>query len=212
MEEKKIHDISMRLFEGMLCYPGDPKLKIEQVQSMDKGAKCNLSRLTMSSHAGTHIDPPYHFVNSGIRSDQVPLELLVGNARVIEVQHGGAIAGEDLLNVGIQWSKRLLIRTPNSRIWTSDNRFREDHAYLDLSAAEAIIDAGVQLVGFDYISVERYGAREARVHRRLLGAGVIILEGLNLSAIEPGDYRLICLPLAFIGLDGAPARAVLEDL
>ncbi len=194
----------------MPIYPGDPGFRRDEVRSMDKGDDLTLSRLDLGSHTGTHVDAPSHFIPGGPTLDQMPLENLVGPARVLDLRHvKGAISTGDLEVHGPRRGERLLLRTSNSELWARPT-FQPEFVHLSTGAARLLVDRGVRTVGVDYLSVEGFGVREAPVHHVLLGAGIGIIEGLNLLEVQPGDgYGLYCLPLRVMGTEGAPARAVL---
>ncbi len=205
----KIYDVSVPISPEMPVYPGDPNVKIELRESILKGSACNVSSISLGSHTGTHIDPPYHFIESGIKVDQIPLSLLVGKTHVVEVT-SACIDKSVLKEINLNNSMRLIFKTRNSYLW-STNRFVEDYVYLTPDAAEVLVEAGIKLVGIDYLSIEQYGSTTYQTHKTLLGNGVIIIEGLNLAEIEAGDYEMICLPLKIKDADGAPARVILRN-
>ena len=210
----KIYDISLPLSERLPVWPGDPRVDVREIRSMAAGAHSNASQLTCNVHSGTHVDAPSHFIPDGRPVDQTPLEVLIGPATVCGLPDVDQISAADLaalhLSSGIQ---RLLIRTRNSALWAEQaSAFTETYVALAHDAAQWIVDAGIRLVGIDYLSVEVFGSSEPLTHRILLGAGVVIVEGLDLHQLVPGQYQLACLPLKLIGADGAPARAVLYDM
>lgn len=199
----RIHDITVPLSADLPFYPGDPPFRSESIQSIAAGDDCNLSRITLGSHSGTHLDPPYHFNDAGSRVDEIDLELLLGKALVVEIKGVRDIGREELERFRLQDTDRLLLKTDNSALW-QEKEFREDHAALTLSGAQYLREAGVKLVGIDYLSIG-----ETEVHKTLLDNGILVLEGVNLSEVKPGQYQLICLPLRLKGGDGAPVRALL---
>lgn len=203
----KIHDITVPLSPETPVYPGDPAVRIEPFNRISQGDHTNLSILTLGSHSGTHIDPPYHFDDSGRRVDELDLALLVGKALVVELTGTKEIGRRELEGFRIAGADRLLLKTDNSRLWQEPG-FREDYAALTLDGAQYLLDAGVKLVGIDYLSIEGFHG-DGEVHRTLLDNGILILEGVDLSEIKPGQYQLICLPLKVKGGDGAPVRALL---
>jgi arylformamidase len=204
----KIYDITVPLANDLPVYPGDPRVEIEPVLALAKGDTFNVSRLIMSTHSGTHIDPPHHLSDHGISVDHLPLSLLIGEALVAEVAGVTAIGRAELARLPLKGTERLLLKTDNSNLWDHPG-FNEDYACLTPDGASFLVDAGVRLVGIDYLSIERF-AGDGEVHRFLLGNGVVIVEGLNLKGVAAGRYELICLPLKIRGGDGAPARAVLR--
>jgi arylformamidase len=208
-EDEAIIDISVPLLPGMAIYAGDPHLSLERVASLDEGATANVSRLDMGVHTGTHIDAPIHFLPDGAAAEHLALETLIGPAQVVDATAGtGHLDAATLasleITVGVE---RVLFKTRNSALWES-GRFETGFIGLTADGAEWLVARGVQLVAVDYLSVAPYGD-PTPTHRALLGAGVVILEGIDLRGVEPGPYRLICLPLRLVGSDGAPARAIL---
>ena len=192
----QIIDVSVPVRPGMVTYPGDPEVRLERVSSIADGDVANLSRLDLGVHSGTHVDAPLHFVEGGRSVEALPLDVLVGPCVVV---HGLDVAAVPR-GAGVE---RVLFKTPNGRLWERAE-FSEDFVALDGEAARALVSLGVRLVGIEYVSI---GDDEA--HRVLLGAGVVAVEGLDLRAVEPGEYRLICAPLKLEGAEGAPARVLL---
>jgi arylformamidase len=207
-----IHDITVPISNDLPVYPGDPAIQITRVMSLEKGDVARVSHLSINTHIGTHIDPPYHFMKDGIPLDQVPLEVLIGPARVIDAGDADVIDAALLSQFNLSGATRILFKTRNSRLWRESNEFREDFVYLETDGAELLVERGVRLVGIDYLSIERFNFDKPATHWALLGAGVVIVEGLDLTEVTPGDYELICLPLKIKDGDGGPARVVLRDL
>jgi arylformamidase len=205
----KIHDVTVPLAAGMLAYPGDPSFSLEPVQRLGEGP-FQLSRLVMATHSGTHVDAPAHFVAGGATVDELPLEILLGKARVVEMVVRERVERADLEALDLRDDLRILLKT---RMTGQMQRpaYQEDHVYLSEDAALYLVQAGLKLVGFDYLSIDRFGSADYPAHRTLLGAGVIVVEGLDLSGVEPGDYEMACLPLRVAAGDGAPARVVLRS-
>jgi arylformamidase len=201
----EIIDISVPIRRGMVVYEGDPPVQIERALSIAGGASANVSRLDFGVHSGTHVDAPVHFVEGAAGADALPLDALVGPAHVIDARGvRGALDQEALGRLALpDAAERLIFRTTNSRLWERD-AFTDQFVRLDGRGAAYLVGRGVRLVGIDYLSV---GDEEA--HVELLRAGVVPLESLDLRAVEPGAYHLVCLPLRIVGSDGAPARAVL---
>lgn len=193
-------------------YEGDAPMKFDFLKDMRKGDTFTLSAYSMGAHSGTHIDAPMHFVRDGAPVDLIPLEPLLGPARVIDIADG--VQAIDAAELGRhQWrgAERVLFRTRSSlRGWMSSPTFHRDFAYVAPDAAQLLADAGVKLVGIDYISAEQFGAPAPRTHQILLGRGIPIVEGLSLERVPAGDYDLIVLPIKVGGHEGAPARAVLR--
>jgi arylformamidase len=203
-------DISVPIYAGMVHFPGDPPVEISQPMHLDRGDICTVSRLALGVHTGTHVDAPSHFLKGGKGVDCLSLEAMVGPARVIEVLETPAIGEAELSGRGIERGDRILLKTSNSaRCWNSD-AFVPDFAHLALDGAAHLAGVGVRAVGIDYLSIG-HGDDGPAVHRALLGAEILIIEGLNLSGVEPGEYDLVCLPLKIRDGDGAPARALLKS-
>ena len=193
-------------------YEGNAPLKFEFLKDMRKGDALTLSAYSLGAHSGTHIDAPMHFVRDGAPIDLVPLEALIGPARVIDIPDAvQAINAAELNRHDWKGAPRVLFRTRSSlRGWMHSSTIRHDFAYVTPDAAQLLADAGVQLVGIDYISAEQFGAPAPMTHRILLGKGIPIVEGLELAGVSAGDYDLIVLPMKVGGHEGAPARAVLR--
>ncbi len=208
----KIHDISLPISPNLPTWPGDPKIELRSISKMEDGADANVTHLSATVHIGTHVDAPYHFLGGDAPTvEQLDLGVLTGPAQVVALPElGAAITAADLEAASIPaGTTRLLLKTRNSALWARGERvFQEDFVALDAGAAEWVVAHGIQLVGVDYLSVAPFKA-PVPTHRILLRAGVIPVEGLDLSAVEPGAYTLFCLPLKIMGSDGAPARAIL---
>ncbi|HEX5807057.1 MAG TPA: cyclase family protein [Anaerolineales bacterium] len=206
-----IYDISLTISPALPTWPGDPGLELEQYESIEKGALSNATRISSSVHLGTHVDAPRHFIEDGRTMEQLPLEVLTGPCYVVQLPDGiEAITAEVLerteINAGM---KRVLFGTRNSHLWArGESVFQTDFVAITEDGAEWLVDRGVQLVGVDYLSVAPY-TESIPTHLTLLKAGVVIVEGLNLSNVMRGFYDLYCLPLKIAGCDGAPARAIL---
>lgn len=203
----KVIDISRVIEPAAAVYPGDDPLEAAPVCEIGSEAPCNITGLVgWTTHFLTHVDPPRHFFPAGQTLDEIPLERFIGAARVVHVE-GDAVTAEDL-PTDLRAGANVLIKTRNSS--TDPHAFDEAHVYLDVSAVEALVTARVNLVGFDYLSVDRFGDEDYPAHRGLLAADILVLEGLDLSAVQPGEYRLLAMPLRIKGGDGSPVRAVLE--
>ncbi|HMK29988.1 MAG TPA: cyclase family protein [Terriglobales bacterium] len=193
-------------------YEGNPPAQFTWVLSMAKGDKLNLSDLHMGAHTGTHIDAPLHFIAGGASVDQVAVEKLIGPALVIECSRGAAIIDSAELNRH-PWrgATRILFKTRSSydNFW-NDKSFHKDFVAISPDAAELMAQAGVELVGVDYLSAEKFGSPEPRAHLALLGKGVVIVEGLDLRRVSGGNYDMIALPVKLAGVEGAPTRVVLR--
>ena len=193
-------------------YEGDPPIRFEFARDMRKGDFVTVSSYTLGAHSGTHIDAPMHFIRDGASIDRVSIERLIGPARIIDIPD--SVQAIDAVELGRHnWKgvPRILFRTRSSlRGWLTQPKFHRDFAYIAPDAAKLLADAGVQLVGIDYLSAEQFGAKAPRTHQLLLGKGIPIVEGLSLGAVSAGDYDLIVLPLKVGGHEAAPARAVLR--
>lgn len=203
----RIHDITLPLSPELPVYPGDPPISVESWNSIADGDSANVSRLHMGSHSGTHIDAPYHFNDAGKSVDELDLDTLIGKALVVELAGVKEIGRRELERLHVKGAERVLIKTDNSALW-GEREFRSDYAALTVEGAQFLREAGVKLVGIDYLSIEGFDG-SGEVHRTLLNGGILVLEGLNLSDVRHGEYRLICLPLKLKGGDGAPVRALL---
>jgi arylformamidase len=206
----KIYDISVPISPKMPTYPGDPPVEIKPIKRIGKGSRSNVSRVAFGDHTGTHFDPPLHFIPGGKTIDQLDLNVLYGPARVVDFTRvAREITARDLERARIpNRVTRLLFKTRSSMLWERAG-FQQDYIGIAWDAAEWLVARGVKLVGVDYLSVETYGAAEPRTHRTLLGAGVVIVEGLDLRGIKPGKYTFVGLPLKIKDGDGAPGRAIL---
>ena len=203
-------DISVPIHPWMPIFEGDPRVHIERVAAISEGAVCNVSRLDLGAHSGTHIDAPVHFIDGAAGAETTPLDAVIGPAFVVDAADpSGAIDESALERLSIPaGAERLLFKTSNSYLW-DEPRFSPEYVAFTEAAARALASRRVRLVGIDYLSVAPFGD-PAPVHRALLEAGVVILEGLDLRAVAPGAYELLCLPLRIVGCDGGPARALLR--
>lgn len=207
----RIYDISLAISPDLPTWPGDPPLELELIESMQQGAHANVSRIASSVHLGTHVDAPHHFLNDGRTVDLLPLDILTGLCYVAQLPDDmDSITAEVLDGIPIaEGTTRLLFGTRNSHLWArGETAFQEDFVAITEDGAEWLVEHGIKLVGVDYLSVAPYGD-SVPTHTVLLKAGVIILEGLNLSQVLRGFYQLYCLPLKLAGIEGAPARAIL---
>ena len=206
----RIYDISMDIAAGGVVYPGNPPIEIELQQALARGDGANVSTLAFGSHTATHVDAAKHFFDDGQTVDHLPLERLVGPCTVIEVDDSVMSIGPTELEAhDLSGVKRVLFKTRNSRSLQKKREFVKDYTYVSPEGADQLVALGVELVGVDYLSVEQFKSGHHRTHRSLLGAQIVIIEGLALADVPPGRYQLICLPLKLRGLDGAPARAIL---
>lgn len=204
-------DVSVELNTGMVHWPGDPEPTFHRVMDMDHGEVANITLCRMGAHTGTHMDAPCHFVRGGRGIDEFPLDVAIGPAKVIAMPADvGVIGRRELQAKGIEGCERVLFKTKNSDRRWDNQEFATEYVGINQSGAEFLTEAGVKLVGVDYLSVGVFEGDSAETHRVLLGAGAWIVEGLNLVGVSEGLYDLICLPLRIAGSDGAPARVVLK--
>ncbi|WNG53569.1 cyclase family protein [Archangium gephyra] len=203
-------DVSIPLSSAMPHYPGDPVPEIKRVRALEEGADANVTHLSLSAHAGTHVDAPVHFFSGRAGIDELPLDATMGRARVVHVPGDGQVRAEALRVHDPKPGEKLLLRTRNSdRRWW-ELPFQESFIGLTREAADFLAERRVGCVGVDYLSVAGFHEDSPAVHRTLLDAGIWIIEGLYLGEAAPGDYELVCLPLRVAGSDGAPARALLR--
>ena len=198
----EIIDISVPVRPGMVTYPGDPTVTLERVASLADGDVVNMSRLDFGVHSGTHVDAPVHFIDGAAAAEALPLDVLIGPARVLDLTAAERLDATAF--DGVELAPRILLKTRNSELWARDS-FVDDFLALTEDGARALIDGGVRLVGIDYVSIGDEAA-----HQALLGAGVVAVESLDLREVDPGEYELICAPLKLVGSDGAPARVILR--
>ena len=206
-----LYDISLTIADDLPVWPGDPKIKLKKISKIEDGEEANVTHISACVHIGTHVDAPDHFLGNGQTVENLPLDLLVGAAFVVELHVDGQVSAVDLQSASIpEGTKRLLIKTANSQLWAEGvKEFNSDFIALEVDAAAYLVNQGVEVVGVDYLSVAPF-TDPAPTHRILLEEGVLIIEGLDLSGIEPGEYTLMCLPLKISGSDGAPARVLLQ--
>jgi arylformamidase len=205
----KLIDVSVPLDSNLATYPGNTPFSLEAIKRIARGDSSNVSSLHLSAHAGTHVDAPRHFFDDGTGTESLALELLCGRTRVVELTTRKGVTAEDLAGFDLTEDVRLLLKTQNSRLWGSPE-FHPDFIGVTESGARFLVDRGVKVIGVDYLSVEQYKTPGAPAHHVLLGAGIIVIEGLNLRDVEPGTYEMFCLPLPVVGSDGAPARVILR--
>jgi arylformamidase len=201
----EILDVTPPVRARMPIYPENQGVALRAVQAIADGAVANVSAVDLGVHSGTHVDAPRHFLEGADGVEVVPLEPLIGDALVVDATavaktvDAAAVAALEVP----AGTARVILRTRNSRLWERES-FSDDFVSLDESGARALLDLGVRMIAIDYLSIGDPGA-----HRALLGAGAVVVEGLDLRAVAPGPYRFVCLPLKLVGSDGGPARAVL---
>jgi arylformamidase len=208
-------DISVTLHEGMIAFSSEPLLQLERRRSIARGHKANNTTIHMSVHSGTHMDAPRHFVADGKTIDQMPFDITLGRARVIEITNPVSIKAEELAQHNIKRGERILLKTHNSpKFWQAD-AISMDYLYITRGAARFLVEAGVKLVGIDALSVGSPVDPDTTTpdtHQILLGNEIWIIEGLNLTGVNPGNYNLICLPLKLKDTEGSPVRAIISKL
>jgi arylformamidase len=211
--KKKIIDISVPIEENMPVWPGDIKPQLIEVKSQRKGDKSNDTRFICSSHAGTHIDAPRHFLEHGKTVDQIKLDILAGHVYVAYFNKIKEIKSSDLDKARIPMkTKRLLLKTDNSKLWQrKEKKFKKDFVALTPDAAKWMVKRGIKLVGIDYLSIQQFNG-DTKTHKILLSKNIVIIECLNLSKVKPGLYEMLCLPLNIVGAEGASARTILRPL
>jgi arylformamidase len=203
-------DVSRPVAPGMPTFEGDPEVRFELAASMADGAICNVTRLELGAHSGTHLDAPGHFIPGAPMSEAIDLNALIGPAVVIDATRATAhLTARDVDRFAIPASEtRVLFKTPNSSLWGAAS-FSKTFLAIARDGAAALVTRGTRLVGIDYLSVAPFDD-PAPTHRTLQEAGVAVLEGLDLRDVEPGSYDLLCLPIRLVGSDGAPARVLLR--
>jgi arylformamidase len=211
-----IYDVTVPIFNELPTWPGDPGVELSDWRRLANGDAANVSTLNLGAHTGTHVDAPAHFIEGAGKVEDLDLAVLIGEAEVVAVPEDCRAIDEAFVVAHCSLgAKRIIFKTRNSAFWSESKlQFHDDFTYLDLKAAETLVQRGVKLVGIDYLSIEKFDSGKHETHVALLSQGVIILEGLNLGEVPAGRYELICLPLRLrsnLG-DGAPARAVLRTL
>jgi len=206
----RIYDVTLTITPDMIVWPGDPQVDMKRLSSIDLGDNANVTQISMSCHTGTHVDAPDHFMNNGKTVEGLTLDLLLGRAYVLHLPDVNLITASVLMDADIPpRTRRLLFKTRNSDYWASGNKeFQTDFVGLSVDAAEWLVDRNVRLVGIDYLSIAPFKLGKP-VHSILLDAGVVVIEGLDLSKVSQGRYTLTCLPLKLGGAEGAPTRAIL---
>ena len=208
-----IYDVTVPLSNELPTYPGDPGIEIRDWITLANGDPANVSVLNFGAHTGTHVDAPAHFIEGAKKVESLELDVLIGEAEVIAVPEDHRVIDEKFVTANCPpGTRRILFKTRNSEFWNEPTpQFHTDFTYLDLRAAQVLVERGVKLIGIDYLSIEKFES-DNETHRALLSRGVVILEGLNLGEVPAGSYELICLPLRLRSDkgDGAPARVVLR--
>ena len=205
-------DLSVPVRNGMVHWPGDPEFHIDRPKDHAKGDPLVLSHMDLGVHTGTHMDAPLHFIPGGETIDHIPLDATVGAARVIEIQDPESVKLAELQDAGIQEGERILLKTRNSAGRWNTDEFQKDFVYISHEAADYLVSRKIRAVGVDYLSIGGFYKDGVETHRSLLGAGIWVIEGLNLAGVERGPLELICLPLKLVGAEGAPARAIARQV
>ena len=204
-------DVSVPLHTGMVHWPTDPSVRIERIADMNQGAVCNVSKVEMCAHVGTHMDGLNHFIKDGAPLDTVPFDAVIGPCRIIEMKDTDSVKTEELKKHNLRKGERILLKTRNSKRQWWDEDFDTRFVHISKDAAQHMVERDIRTIGIDYLSVGGYERDGVECHQVLLGAGVWIIEGLNLTKVRPGKYDLICLPVKIRNSDGAPARAILRS-
>ncbi|MGD1919659.1 MAG: cyclase family protein [Pleurocapsa sp.] len=212
MSESNWIDISLTIHPGMPYWPDNPAVNVEPSQCLAHGDVCNVSKMTIGTHTGTHVDGINHFIKGGIGIDRMPLDATSGKARVIAIKDAKQIKVAEIEPHNIQPGERILFKTRNSDLALKSERFVEDFVHISTDAAKYLAEKKVRTVGVDYLSVGGYEGNVIDVHHALLGSGIWAIEGLDLSQVEPGEYELICLPIKLKDGDGGLARAILKKI
>lgn len=210
MSQARWIDISIPNYDGMIHWPGDPEVEIRQVMDMAKGDVCNLTRMNQSVHTGTHMDSPRHFVADGASMSAWTPDLTIGPCRVIEIADPVAVRAAELAPHALQPGEIILLKTENSAKRYTGSEFHKDYVFIAQDAARLMVESKIRTVGLDYMSVGGFHQDLVETHVILLSAPVWVIEGINLTGIDPGNYELCCLPLKLEGSDGAPARALIR--
>jgi arylformamidase len=205
-------DISVPISDGMVHWPGDPPVRIYRLQDIEKGDDCNVSAVSMTVHTATHMDAPSHFTKLKTGIDKMPLSAVVGNVRVIEIEDEESIRLEEIRPHRIRKGEKILFKTKNSKRKWDKKPFDEKFVYISTEAAKFLAERGVQTIGVDYLSIGGFDGNIVEVHRIILKARIWVIEGLDLSRVEPGSYEMVCLPIKIENCDGAPARALLRPV
>ena len=205
----KALDVTVTLSERLAPWPGQEVWQFEPLLRMAKGDVCNVSYFRVSCHAGTHVDAPWHFGMSEQTIESIPLDQMIIPARLLDLTNVATAITRADIEGRIDGARAVLCKTRNSGTLESGAPFDTEFVYVAEDAAQYLVECGVRTVGVDYLSVEGFHAPEPVTHRVLLGNDVFIVEGLDLSKAEPGEYLLVVLPLKIEGADGTPARAVL---
>lgn len=206
-------DVSVPISPNLPRWPGSPAIRFDKSLDLNQGDIATDTTIELSVHTATHVDAPSHFLPDGKSVESIALDILIGKATVVDVGNVYAITPAILHNLNLAEDvTRLLLRTRNSQLWQEKvTEFEPNFVALTADAARWVVERGIKVIGIDYLSIQRY-FDGPETHQILLQAEVLIIEGLNLAAVTPGDYQLICLPIKLQGVEGAPARVILAEL
>ncbi len=206
----RLIDISVPISKDTIMWEDEFLPLIEMFSSLKKGDIANSSFIKMSLHTSTHIDFPLHFLDTGKKSDEINIKKFYGKVFVVEIKDE-PISASVFEKSGIPLgTKKLLIKTSNSRLY-KESGFSKDFNALCKSGADWIVNHDIELVGIDYLSIEKYENDNYYVHKTLLGNEILILEGINLENVKEGEYTLFALPLKIKGVEASPVRAFLLE-
>jgi arylformamidase len=207
-KKKKYYDLTAKISENTVVYPGDPEFKSEDVYSLEKGSQFHLCQMHLGNHTGTHIDYPAHVIKGGKTSSDFPIENLIGSGLIIEVPDTEkSITKSFITNLPIMFNDFVFFKTSNSKL-SKQSKFFDKYVYIEPEASEELLAKGVKIVGIDYISVDSYEAEYLPVHKSLLSKDVLIIEGLELNNVPVGRCKIYIMPINVQDKDGLPARVV----
>ena len=209
--ESRWIDVTVPVKEGMVHWPGDRPFTSKSRGDMNRGDVCNLSHFSLGAHTGTHMDAPLHFIRNGKPMGTMPIDAVIGPARVIEIKDRESIKPDELKQHRIRKGQRILFKTRNSKRRWDNKPFDQDFVHIRCDAAEYLVDRGVRTVGVDYLSIGGYERDGVETHQAILGAGIWVIEGLDLSKVTSGRVDLVCLPLKVVDAEGAPARVIVRQ-
>jgi len=203
----RFYDVTLPIADGMIVYPGDRPVRFRRTRTIARDGY-NWSEIECGTHLGTHIDAPAHFIEGSATLDEIPLDVMLGEVEVVEID-AGMIDRAALERMRINDWRAVFFKTRNQSLWKLD-QFSEEYVSVTPDGAQFLVTKGARLVGIDYRSIECFETHDYPVHRTLLGSGAFIVEGLYLNDVRAGRYRLHCLPMKLKDGDGGPARVILE--
>ncbi|HSW92744.1 MAG TPA: cyclase family protein [Gammaproteobacteria bacterium] len=205
-QKEQYHDLTAKMSEKTVVYPGDPEFKSEDICSLERGSPFHLCQMHLGNHTGTHIDFPAHVIKGGKTSSDFPIESLIGSGLIIEVPDTEkSITKSFVADQPIQLNDFVFFKTANSKL-SKQGKFFDKYVYIEPDAAEELLKKGVKIVGIDYISVDQYEAENLPVHNSLLSNNVLIVEGLELNNAPIGRCKIYIMPMNIHAMDGLPAR------